>query len=41
MDNYISWNVPNWITVVLMVGVGWTLFGFVQSGLKSALGNPS
>lgn len=33
---YISWNVPNWITVVLMVSFGAILLGLVASGLKAA-----
>lgn len=24
-ENFISWNVPNWITVLLMVAVGFTV----------------
>ncbi len=40
MDNYISWNVANWITVLLMVAIGMTVIGtvaaFVKNGLPTA-----
>lgn len=26
-ENFISWNAPNWITVLIMVAVGFTLLG--------------
>lgn len=26
----LTWNVPNWITVVLMVAVGFAVIGFAQ-----------
>ena len=39
-ENFISWNIVNWITVVLMVAIGMTLVGavssFVRQGLPSA-----
>jgi predicted cobalt transporter CbtA len=30
-ENIITWNVTNWITVVLMVAIGFTLLGFAQN----------
>jgi hypothetical protein len=30
-DTILTWNVTNWITVVLMAAVGFMLLGFVQS----------
>jgi len=30
-ENIISWNVTNWITVVLMVAIGYTLLGLLQN----------
>lgn len=36
MNNYLTWNLPNWITVVLMVSLGYLLLGVIASGLKAA-----
>lgn len=33
--SYISWTIPNWITVVLMVSLGTVLLGLAASGLKT------
>jgi hypothetical protein len=30
-ENIVTWNVTNWITVVLMVAIGFALLGFVQN----------
>ena len=30
-ENIITWNVTNWITVVLMVAIGFAALGFVQN----------
>jgi len=30
-ENIITWNVTNWITVVLMVAIGFVLLGFAQN----------
>ena len=30
-ENIITWNVVNWLTVVLMVAIGFALLGFVQN----------
>lgn len=30
-ENILTWNVTNWITVVLMAAVGFFVLGFVQS----------
>lgn len=38
---YLQWNLPNWITVVLMAAVGFTLVGFVAAGIKGYTGNAS
>ncbi len=37
MDNYISWNVPNWITILLMVSIGMAVIGVVASFVKNGL----
>lgn len=37
MDNYISWNVANWITVLLMVAIGMTVIGTVAAFVKNGL----
>jgi len=31
---YLQWNLPNWITVVLMAAIGFTVVGLVASGIK-------
>lgn len=31
---YLQWNLPNWITVVLMAAVGMALVQFVASGVR-------
>lgn len=31
---YLQWNLPNWITVILMAGVGVVLLQFVASGVR-------
>jgi hypothetical protein len=38
MDNYLRWNVVNWFTVVLMVGIASVAFGFVSQAVRTALG---
>lgn len=35
---YLKWNLPNWITVVLMVSLGAVLMGLIASGLASMKG---
>jgi hypothetical protein len=30
-ENILTWNVTNWITVILMAGIGFALLGFVQN----------
>lgn len=41
-ENFISWNIVNWITVLLMVAIGMTVIGavasFVRQGLPTASG---
>jgi hypothetical protein len=31
---FLSWTMTNWITVVLMVALGYVLFALVTTGLK-------
>lgn len=30
-ENIITWNIPNWITVVLMAAIGFAALGLVQN----------
>jgi hypothetical protein len=30
-ENILTWNVSNWITVILMAAIGFTLLGFVKN----------
>lgn len=39
--NYLKWNLPNWITVVLMVTIVYVAFGFVSQGVKKYAQIPS
>lgn len=34
-DNLITWNLPNWITVVLMASVGFFALGALTSAIKA------
>lgn len=36
---YISWNVPNLISVALMAGLAWLLFGLAVQASKKYVGN--
>lgn len=38
MDNMISWNWPNWITVVLMAILGYLALSFVSQIIRSRMG---
>lgn len=38
MDNYLRWNAVNWVTVVLMVSIGFVVYGFVGQAVLTALG---
>jgi hypothetical protein len=38
---YISWNVPNLISVILMAALGWFVLGLVVQGSKKYVGNSS
>ena len=38
MDNVISWNIANWITVLLMAAAGYFVFVFIATMLKRAGG---
>lgn len=35
----ISWNLPNWITIVLMATAGYLLFGLASQFIIGASGN--
>jgi hypothetical protein len=35
-ENIISWNVANWITVILMAMVGFFIFGLIQKSIQKA-----
>jgi len=37
MDNYIQWNIVNWITVLVMVAIGMAVVGFAASMLRQGL----
>jgi len=30
-ENIIAWNPTNWVTIVLMAGIGFAALGFLQS----------
>lgn len=34
--NYLTWNLPNWITVVLMAAIGMAIVGMVVSLVRTA-----
>jgi hypothetical protein len=36
--NMLTWNIPNWITVVLMVGLGYLLVSLVAQLVRGRLG---
>ena len=47
-DNIISWNLMNWITVILMAAIGFSVLGLAQNlyakrsgGASGATDNPS
>lgn len=31
---YLEWNIVNWITVLLMVGIGMSVVGFISSAIQ-------
>lgn len=35
-DNIISWNIENWITVVLMVTLGFALIAFITQLVRKS-----
>jgi hypothetical protein len=37
-QSILTWNVPNFVTVILMVGLGVVLFGFLSKAVKSQQG---
>ena len=36
---YLDWTIENWITVILMVGIGMFLVGLVASAIRHYSGN--
>lgn len=38
-ETILTWNVPNWITVVLMAFIGFAIFGFAAKTIKSQTSN--
>lgn len=36
-ETIITWNVPNWITIVLMVALGFALLSLITHGGKLAM----
>jgi hypothetical protein len=34
-DNLITWNVTNWVTVILMAAIGFFVLGIAQKYLQS------
>lgn len=38
MENMLSWNFTNWVTVVLMVAVGFAVVHLLMGGFKSMKG---
>ncbi len=37
--SYLQWNIVNWITVLLMAGVGVLIIGAVASGIRQYTGS--
>jgi Flp pilus assembly protein protease CpaA len=40
-DNILSWNIPNWITVTIMVAVMFTALGLVQKKMQQKVNAPA
>ena len=38
---YLQWTVVNWITVLLMVSLGYLLIGLISKGLQNMKGSPA
>jgi hypothetical protein len=38
-ENIITWNIPNWITIVLMAGLGFAVLGFATKALVKSKGS--
>lgn len=36
---YLQWNFPNWITVLIMVGLGGAVIGAIVAGMGTFMGN--
>jgi hypothetical protein len=37
-ENIIAWNVANWVTVILMAAIGFSLLGLGQKFIASKMG---
>lgn len=37
-ENLITWNLANWVTVILMASIGYFLIGFATSAIKARQG---
>ena len=35
MEGIIAWNVPNWITILLMVAIGGLVIGTISQAIKA------
>jgi len=35
-ENIITWNVTNWITIILMAGIGFAILGLIQKQVQKA-----
>lgn len=38
MENYIAWNMPNWITIVLMAALGFMILSLASQFWKNKAG---
>ena len=32
---YLQWNLENWVTVILMAGIGFAVVGMIASGVRA------
>jgi len=40
-ENIITWNITNWITIVLMAVIGFLIVGTLAHGIRALIGQPS
>lgn len=33
-ESIITWNVANWVTVILIAGIGFAILGFIQKAIN-------